>query len=294
MSTPISDENARALREIERLAGASGGASGTAAPPPRRTGLAGYAHATRTATYAFLASLPLFLLYEVGVVLANQGTVGGEIRVGADVWIKQALASLGVQGALLLGAVVIVIGGVVFWMERERRPPLEARYFGGIVVESLVYAVVLAFLVSGLVGAVFGAALGIAPEAAGGASGGVLLAAQSAMRQLSLPLQLALSIGAGLYEELVFRVLLVGGLFLVLKKLVADQRVAYAVAAVAGALVFSAVHYMGSLGDAFELSSFTYRFVFGLALNGVFLLRGFAVAAWTHALYDVLVVTGSL
>jgi membrane protease YdiL (CAAX protease family) len=107
---------------------------------------------------------------------------------------------------------------------------------------------------------------------------------------LPLPTQLALSLGAGLYEELVFRVLLVGGMFLGLKRLMADRRHAYAVAAVVGALIFSWVHYIGPFGDPFTLASFTYRFLFGLALNGVFLLRGFAAAAWTHALYDVLVV----
>ncbi|MEM1055678.1 MAG: CPBP family glutamic-type intramembrane protease [Bacteroidota bacterium] len=274
MSSHAADEIAKSLQEMERLA----------APPPGgpdapRHGAAAYAHATRSATYAFLAALPLLVVYEIGVVLTNTGA--RQIRVGADAWMKQALASLGVQGGLLLSAVVVVIGGVVFWMERERRPPIRASYFGWIVVESLVYAFVLAMIVTAMVGALFGA-VSLWPLA------------MAQMSQLSLPLQLSLSIGAGLYEELVFRVMLVGGLFLALRQVVKDRRVAYIVAAVVGALVFSWVHYVGSLGDPFTLSSFTYRFLFGLALNGVFLLRGFAVAAWTHALYDVLVVTGSL
>ena len=61
-----------------------------------------------------------------------------------------------------------------------------------------------------------------------------------------------------------------------------------------GALLFSAVHYIGALGDAFTLPSFMFRFLFGLALNVVFLVRGFGIAAWTHALYDVMIVTGLL
>lgn len=283
MSSPISDENARALREIERLAGSS--ASGGASPPPPQTGLAGYASATKSATYAFLAALPLLIAYEIGVIVANTGT--GQIRVGADVWIKQLLTALGVQGGLLLAAIVIIIGGVVFWMEREKRPPIRATYFYGIIGESLVYAVVLAFLVSAVIVSIFAA--WITPEA----SWTVPLAVAQ-MRELSLPLQLALSIGAGLYEELVFRVILVGGLFLVLRALVRDHRIAYIVAAVIGAAVFSWVHHLGALGDPFEMSVFAYRFVFGLALNAVFLLRGFAVAAWTHALYDILVVSNVL
>lgn len=246
-------------------------------PPPRPTG---YAAVTRTATYGFLAALPLFVFYEVGVLLANRGP--GEIRVGADVWLKTLLAAVGVSGWAALGGVVLLIGLAVWWRERRQRPALVPRYFGYLVAESLVYAVVLAVLVGGAVGALFGAWLW--PD---------LALAQLA--RLGLGLQLALSIGAGLYEELVFRVILVGGLFLLLHRVLpVERRRAYVVAAVVGAAVFSAVHHLGPYGDPFTLPVFTFRFLFGLALNAVFLLRGFALAAWTHALYDVLVVTGSL
>ena len=107
-------------------------------------------------------------------------------------------------------------------------------------------------------------------------------------------MQLALSIGAGLYEELLFRVLLVGGLALILRQLLRTSTMAYVVAAVVGAVLFSAVHYVGALGDPFAWTSFTFRFVFGLLLNVLFLWRGFGVAAWTHALYDVMLVVGLL
>ena len=279
MPTPA-DEVARLTAEVDRLAP-------PAAPAPRPTG---YLEATRTATYGFLAALPLFVLYEVGILLANQGP--GQIRVGADVWLKTLLAALGGTGWAALGGVVFLIGLGVWWRERDHRPPLVPRYFGMLVAESLVYAVVLAVLVGGAVGALFGAALG---PASGGAASGLPDLALAQMARLGLGLQLALSIGAGLYEELVFRVLLVGGLFWALTHLTRlDRRTGYVIAAVVGAVVFSAVHHLGSLGDPFTLPVFTFRFLFGLALNAVFLLRGFALAAWTHALYDVLVVTGGL
>jgi len=283
------ESSRRALEEIERLAAgrpASGSPDGSASGSPAGDAPAvarpsTYAAATKSATYGFLASLPLFVLYEVGVLLATGGT--GAIRVGADVWLKTLLAALGGTGWAALGAAVFVIGAGVMWAERRRRPPLVGRWFGYLIAESLVYAVVLAFVVGGAVGALFGV----------WATPAAMLAQQ--VSQMGLGLQLALSIGAGLYEELVFRVLLVGGLFLAGYRLFGWQRrTAYIVAAVAGAVVFSAVHHTGPFGDPFTLPVFTFRFLFGLALNGVFLLRGFAVAAWTHALYDVLVVTGSL
>ena len=268
------DETARLRAEVDGLAASS------LAPRPT-----GYLDVTRTATYGFLAALPLLALYEVGVLLANRGP--GEIRVGADVWLKSLLALLGGTGWAALGGVVLGIGLAVWWRERDRRPPLVPRYFAYLIGESLLYAVGLAVLVGGAVGVLFGGWLQ-------SASGPPDLALAQLAR-LSLGLQLALSIGAGLYEELVFRVILVGGLFWALRSVPSLERnKAYVLAAVVGAVVFSAVHHVGPYGDPFTLPVFTFRFLFGLALNGVFLLRGFALAAWTHALYDVLVVTGGL
>ena len=254
------------------------GADFDASPSPSPTSWK-YFNATRTATYGFLAALPLLILYEVGILFANTGQMQS-VEVGSAIWLKRLLAWFGGTGWLAMGVVVLIIGAVIYWSERESRPPLKPGFFGLIIGESIIYAVVLAFVVGGVVGLLFG--VWVTPE----------MMVQS-MRELGLFHQLALSIGAGLYEELVFRVILVGGLFLLVNKLVSKRTTAYIIAAVFGAFLFSLVHYTGPLGDAFTFSSFSFRFLFGLALNAVFLVRGFAVAAWTHALYDVLVVTGS-
>ncbi|MGH7638825.1 MAG: type II CAAX prenyl endopeptidase Rce1 family protein, partial [Gemmatimonadaceae bacterium] len=65
--------------------------------------------------------------------------------------------------------------------------------------------------------------------------------------------------------------------------------VAGAVAAVVGALVFSAFHYVGEYGEPLQLASFTFRAIAGLVFSGLYLVRGFGITAWTHALYDVYV-----
>jgi len=244
--------------------------------PPAPPRPATYLQVTRTATYGFLSALPLLVLYEVMIVLVNQGRIA-QVRIGAEVWVKQLLVWLGGTGFLVTGLVALLLGIAIFAAERKKKIPIRPRYFGWMIVESAGYAVVVAGLVAGLVGAIFAmmpvAAPGLPQQAPG------------------LGTELVLTIGAGLYEELVFRVLLVGGLYWGLRRLIPRRGVAYAVAAVVGALVFSGVHYVGALGDAFTLASFAFRLFFGLALNVLFLLRGFGIAAWTHALYDVLVVT---
>ncbi len=241
-------------------------------PRPPAHGWRDYLRLTRTATYGFVSALPLLVLYEVMIFVANRGTVY-QVRVGAEVWIKHLLAMVGLTGLAALGVLVVAGGIVVVLLERRQHIPLRPRYLAALIAESGVYAILIAWLVARLVGLIFSLAPdGSLPDAPGTWT------------------LLALSIGAGLYEELFFRVLLVGGLFLLFRRLGGRPVPAYAGAALLGALVFSAVHYVGPLGDPFTLASFTFRFLFGLALNAVFLLRGFGVAAWTHALYDVLVV----
>jgi membrane protease YdiL (CAAX protease family) len=240
----------------------------------------GYAAATRTGTYGFLSALPLLLVYEVAILFVNQGRPV-QVRVGADVWMKQLLASIGGTGVFAFGLVVIGIGALIVLRERNLHVPLRAGYMAGIVAESAVYAVLVAALVSIVVSSLVFVAPFPWPA---------LQAAANPMDGTATAL--ALSIGAGLYEEFVFRVLLVGGLFLALSRIVDRRIVAYVVAALAGAFLFSLVHYLGPFADEFAVGSFLFRFLFGLCLNGIFLLRGFGVAAWTHALYDVMVVTG--
>lgn len=231
-----------------------------------------YHRVSRTGTYSFLAALPLLLMYEVLIVLANRGDFS-QVRVGAEVWLKHLLAILGNTGFVAFGAVVLAVGIGIFWAERKKHIPIRARYFVWMVLESAVYAVLVAIIVSGVVGAILTVALSGAPPPRGG-----------------LLLQLALSVGAGVYEELLFRVVLVGGLYLLARRLIGRKALAYGTAAVIGAFLFSLVHYLGPLGDPWAAGSFLFRFFFGLALNVLFLLRGFGIAAWTHALYDVMVV----
>jgi hypothetical protein len=56
-----------------------------------------------------------------------------------------------------------------------------------------------------------------------------------------------------------------------------------------GALIFSAFHYIGPFGDPLRLDSFVFRTIAGVAFSALYVFRGFGITAWTHALYDVIV-----
>jgi membrane protease YdiL (CAAX protease family) len=256
-----------------------------------RGGLRGYLSITRTATYGFIAAVPLLLLYEVLILVVNDST-DAAVRVGADVWIKQLIAVVGDPGMFAIGLAVLLAGAWVVRRDWKKGLPMRARYLGWMLLESTLYAILVALIVSRVVGAIF---YNVIPG-----ESALALAAGMQGQELGLGKMLALSLGAGLYEELVFRVFLVGGLFWAFKKVSGrgdpskSSIPPYLLAAVVGAITFSAVHYIGAFGDDFQLASFTFRFLFGLALNGLYLWRGFGIAAWTHAIYDVLVVTNTL
>jgi membrane protease YdiL (CAAX protease family) len=152
---------------------------------------------------------------------------------------------------------------------------LRPSVFGGMLLESAVLAL--------LVGLVVGRATNSLLQ--------MLSLGQGA--SLDLSTQLMISLGAGIYEELLFRVVLVGALVWGGTRLFGwAPRTAGIVAALVGAFLFSAFHYVGAYGDPLELPSFLFRFLAGLVFSGLYLTRGFGIAAWTHALYDVFVTLG--
>ena len=101
---------------------------------------------------------------------------------------------------------------------------------------------------------------------------------------------LVISAGAGFHEELIFRLILMGGLAWLLTG-VTGQRRAWLIALVVSSLAFSIAHHIGPAGEAFTFGAFVYRALAGAFFAVVYQVRGFAVAVWTHALYDVYVLS---
>jgi membrane protease YdiL (CAAX protease family) len=235
-----------------------------------------YLDTTRTHTYSLLFALPLLVLYELGAMaIADRG--GGGMRNGADVLLRTLLAAGGVQGTLAFTAALAVGAAVIVALERrKKRVPLRGAYFAGMLAESAVYALLFGFVVAMATQALLGGMVRFA------ADGGV-----SALPMLD---GIVLSLGAGIYEELLFRVILTGGLFALLLAMGIRRNPAALVALVASAFIFSAFHYVGPYAYPLELNSFTFRFLAGLAFSALYMARGFGVAAWTHALYDVFLV----
>jgi len=240
--------------------------------------MTGYWRAARAPRYSFTFAFPLLLAYEaLAIALSGDEIVG--VRNGADVILKSLFVTLGGRnGLLLFGALLVGSGAVLVWRDLRRSGRLEGRVFLLMALESVGLALSLGVVAGTLAGLLLGL-------------GTVLLAWTAALSppaDLGLGTQLMISLGAGIYEELLFRVVLVGALAWLGRRGFGWGPVAAGLfATVLGALIFAGFHYIGPYGDRLELGSFTFRAVAGLLFSGLFLLRGFGITAWTHALYDV-------
>ncbi len=226
---------------------------------------------TNTLLYSYLISLPLLVMYEI-LIYVSQPDPTSTVRISVDVWIKTLFSYVGSDILSITLIVIALLGIIILYKERDRLSTLKPSYFLGMVFESFIYAIGLALLLGLIVGAL------------------VQIMQPGTLETLTTLQQIALSLGAGLYEELFFRVLLVSGLLYLFKRFMTKKGLAFAAAIIIAALLFSLVHYIGALGDPFTFGSFLFRFLFGLALNALYIWRGFGIAAWTHAIYDIMIV----
>jgi membrane protease YdiL (CAAX protease family) len=216
--------------------------------------------------------LPLLVLYEGGVLwLGPDG-----VRNGADLWMQQLLGFFGFGGFLLLPVLTIAI--LLGWHHTSRQPWRVSRsVLFGMAAESAALAVFLLVVADlqarllALTGTPVPCQMGAGVSATGYAS------------------HLVRYFGAGIYEELLFRLILVPLVMAAVGLLIAGRQVKVAVALVLTSLLFAAAHYVGPHGDNYQLYSFVFRFVAGGFFVVLFVYRGFGIAAGTHALYDILV-----
>ncbi|HEY1686098.1 MAG TPA: CPBP family intramembrane glutamic endopeptidase [Tepidisphaeraceae bacterium] len=100
---------------------------------------------------------------------------------------------------------------------------------------------------------------------------------------------LVLSVGAGVYEELVFRLIAFTLLAILLLDVMKVRRnVAGPLIVLIPAILFSLYHYLGP--EHFSWRSFVFRMLAGAYFGAIFLCRGFGVTAGSHAAYDAMIV----
>lgn len=232
-----------------------------------------YWSATRHPGPCLLFLAPLLLIYEIGVLKLG-GDQAQMLRNGADAWTRAGLAALSVRHPAAVPMLVAAALGLWFWMRRESTPDETPSVCMGMAVESITAALAL-----------WAISRGFAPIM------GWLGVTVSTPPVLSVSAfgQVVTYIGAGVYEEILFRVLLFGGLCVVLRSVAVPSMMAAIAAAVVASLMFAAAHHLGPNGERVDTYNFLFRAMAGLYFTALYHFRGFGVAVGAHTCYDVVV-----
>ncbi|GIW78680.1 MAG: CAAX amino protease [Gemmatales bacterium] len=217
--------------------------------------------------------LPLLAVYEAGI-LAFGGVDAEWLRNGADCWLRFCLISLGFRQLYWVPLLVLLTLAVWSWFRRHDRPNGLVDLCTGMALESILCALALWS---------FGRAVGPYLSQLG-----VMLQMDSRAGQTDALAQLITYIGAGIYEEWLFRIVLFWGLFALWSLSGLPRPAGLLVAALASSAAFAGVHHLGAHGEPFRVPAFLFRMLAGLYFTVLMLFRGFGIAVGTHAFYDIL------
>jgi len=220
---------------------------------------------------SMLLVFPLFLVYQVGVLALP------EVHNGADLVTTELLSLLrGQVGIYILVNLVLALAFVITIVVLRKKNEFEMRSFIPVVVESGIYALFMGSLIVFVMQNV----LHIPPTLS-----------TSGPEHVGALGKIILSFGAGVHEELVFRLIMVSGFTAVGTHIFGWKRFAsVAFAFIFSSVLFSAAHHIIG-GEPWRIGVFTYRILCGLVFATIFQFRGFATGVYTHALYDIFVLT---
>lgn len=229
-----------------------------------------YRYLTRTTATVAFATVPLVLIYGLGLLVASPLARSGVDIVSVPILRHLPVASyIGIQ--LAIAGVLIFVAA----FRREETVGSHLRWTFPTIAESAAWGfgtgtIVIAALDEVLV-----------------LSAGAGDAAMARIVDLAV-----LSAGAGLHEEFVFRLVLIPLLVLALTRVLGVERWAAALGAIAlSSVIFALAHHLA--GEPFDTYVFAFRTVAGIFFAALFTWRGFAIAAWSHAIYDLQVLAAA-
>ncbi len=260
-----------------------------------------YFERTSRPVYAIVFLLPFIVFYELGTIFINTDVLNqSQVRVVAFVWLQNFLEYLGFSsrfGWMMPPlAVLIILAGLQ--VASRKRWSFGIGDIGPMAVECVLLAVPLIVLSLFLNTSVL-------PEAEtawfnNNMTGAIGLSASAgagsdATASNSLLANIVTGIGAGIYEELVFRLILICLLMMLFQDVLRlSRRNSIILAVVISAALFSVHHHIVYLDGRFGQSGpinwmeFSFRAAAGVYFAVLFSIRGFGVTAGTHAFYDII------
>lgn len=232
---------------------------------------------------------PLIVLYELGVWWTT--TLHGTVRNGADEWVRSLLQHVADSLDWYLPLALLSLF-LVWHLLLKQSWTIRTDVLAGMTAESLLYASLLILVGQAADGWLHGARS--------------LSMATMTANAPDISMRLVHFLGAGLYEEFLFRLCLFPATYLVLRGLLIPSGWSVGLAIVVTSVLFALAHYLTPTSDATLLSiltdavnrvqsrselwfGFTFRLLAGMMFAALFVWRGFGIAVGCHAAYDIVV-----
>ncbi len=225
-----------------------------------------YLHITRRPLQSLVFLLPMIFAYEIGMALTYSSTSAQRPSLAAPQLLHWFFSLFGASWVYLPGVLLVVV--LLGWHIKLRQPwKVRGQALFVMAGESLLWAIPL---------------IGLNWFLMKVSEGGMLKAGTQWDNLL-------LSIGAGIYEELVFRLIVIQFLtFLFDDVLRLRQSVGVALAVILSSLFFAVSHHRPIGSDPWDAGKFAFRAAAGAYLAAVYVLRGFGLAVGAHVVYDVI------
>lgn len=217
--------------------------------------------------YGAVVAVVMLFLYET-LIIWGELPSGAMIRNAPEAVVRTFLVQLGVSH-YHVSFILMTIALILIPLFYQKGVLLKKKFIVYMILESIGWGVLSGFLIQAIL---------------------YKLLLYSGTMTGSLLSDIGLAIGAGLFEELVFRVILTSFLIWAFVKLLRNRKISIVLAILIASFLFSLSHYIGSAADQFTLYSFMFRFFAGLWFTSLYAVRGFAVVCMAHAFYDIFVV----
>jgi membrane protease YdiL (CAAX protease family) len=280
-----------------------------------------YLERTSRPVYAIVYLLPFIIFYELGTIFINTDVLSQtQVRVVAFVWMQELLKYLGFGGKLLWAApaFVVVVILLAYQLVSRKRWWVSFGDMLPMTIECVLLAIpliVLSLFLNSATPPKHSRSNDIAPTAVVVQCAAKQNTSQTKSQyqqpkqpqapavavkpkpkpQSSLLADIVTGIGAGIYEELLFRLILICSLMLLLQDVLGiNQHSAIIIAVLISAALFGAHHHIDFLtgranqSDLFDWSKFAFRTMAGVYFAALFAIRGFGITAGTHAFYDII------
>ncbi len=244
-----------------------------------------YLERTSRPIYALMFLLPFMIFYQISLYFISASELPKSPLVAFDL-LQQVMELIGFSGKFSWATPPFVVIVILIWLQITSKNEWKvfATDFLPMVVESILFAIpllVLLYLIN----------TGVVRNAS------ILLEQSVATSKEAMFNSIVTSIGAGIYEELIFRLFLLCFLMIFFQDLLKiDHTNSIILSVLISAALFSAFHHIHFLngefttGEVFTWAAFLFRTIAGIYFATIFAIRGFGITVVTHAFYNILVV----